>query len=670
MSAGIGLLSNLTVEALELLLVTSAACMVILLLRRPVRAAFGARVTYALWWLLPAAVLAVLLPAPSIAPNTLVLDQVTAAFGAPAAIQAAAAPAALGMADLWTTLALIWLTGCLCAVVTMVVQQFRFRRGLGALQPLRDDLWKAETSEGLPAVLGLRARIVLPQDFEDRYGPEQQALVLAHERVHARRGDVYWNLGFALLCALQWFNPLLRLAQRAFRLDQELACDARVLALNPGSRRSYGEALLGSSSAYPAAPLGCPAFGTHPLKERITMLTRPLPSLKRLLTGFTLCLGLGTGFAGLAWAQQNPRLVDAELLDIQMKVSIDKGPTHTPRMITPAGEEFGLRLEAPDGQIWSIDLTAQQSENGQIEVSGHIKRGSELAASPSLKLGEGKPGRVALENPDGSERFSLELTAKAEVAETSLQPVVPELPSTPTATMPAKAISSTRPLPVVESLPPQGDDTEVAYRQLHPPKYPRDAVEQRLQGDVLVQVEVLSDGAAGQLSVSVSSGSGLLDEAALEAVSKWQFHPAKRAGTPIVSSIQVPVRFSLDETGAGASTGDPTSYRAPSYRRLSPPEYPQSAKTQGLQGTTLLQVGLDEAGTVQTVNIVDSTGTDLLDRAASAAVERWTFNPATREGRAVPSQVLVPVQFLASNGTAEPYAPPAGALETITLRAD
>jgi TonB family protein len=670
MSAGIGLPSNLTAEAIELLLVTSAACVVILLLRRPVRAVFGARVTYALWWLLPAAVLAVLLPAPSIAPNTLVLDQVTAAFGAPAAIQAAAAPAALGMADLWTALALIWLTGCVCAVVTMVVQQFRFRRSLGALRPLREDLWKAETSEGLPAVLGLRARIVLPQDFEDRYGPEQQGLVLAHERVHASRGDVYWNLGFAVLCALQWFNPLLRLAQRAYRLDQELACDARVLALNPGSRRSYGEALLGSSSAHPAAPLGCPAFGTHPLKERITMMTRPLPSLNRLLTGFALCLALGTGFAGLAWAQQNPRLVDADLLDIQMKVSIDKGPTHTPRMITPAGEEFGLRLEAPDGQIWSIDLTAQPSENGQIEVSGHIRRGSELAASPSLNLGEGTPGRIALENPDGSERFSLELTARAADAETSLPPAGPALPSTPTATMPAALPSSPRPLPMVESLPPQGNDTEVTYRQLHPPTYPKDAVEQRLQGDVLVQVEVLSDGAAGQVSVSVSSGSGLLDNAALEAVSKWQFHPAKRAGTPIVSSIQVPVRFSLDATDAAASTGEPASYRAPSYRRLSPPEYPQSAKAQGLQGTTLLQVGVDEAGVVQTVNIVDSTGTDLLDRAASSAVERWTFNPATREGRAVPSQVLVPVQFLASDATAEPYAPPAGALDTITLRAD
>jgi hypothetical protein len=51
-------------------------------------------------------------------------------------------------------------------------------------------------------------------------------------------------------------------------------------------------------------------------------------------------------------------------------------------------------------------------------------------------------------------------------------------------------------------------------------------------------------------------------------------------------------------------------------------------------------------------------------------VERWTFNPATSDGRAIDSQIQVPVQFIAANSDAAPFVAPPGALDTIVLRAD
>ncbi|MGD3580303.1 M56 family metallopeptidase, partial [Xanthomonas citri pv. citri] len=42
-----------------------------------------------------------------------------------------------------------------------------------------------------------------------------------HERLHLRRGDLYANLLAALLLCIGWCNPLMHLAWRAFRLDQE-----------------------------------------------------------------------------------------------------------------------------------------------------------------------------------------------------------------------------------------------------------------------------------------------------------------------------------------------------------------------------------------------------------------------------------------------------------------
>jgi len=605
MSASAAVLTSVAHEALELSLATSAACLVVLLVRQPVRTVFGARVAYALWWLLPAAIVAVLLPAPSIAPAAIELGRASAGAGSPMALSAETTATTFDLARLWPVLATLWLAGCGIALLRMAEQQRRFRRALGKLEPLQDALWRASAKDGLPAVVGLRARIVLPADFEYRYAPQQQALVLAHERVHVRRGDVYCNFGFALFCALQWFNPLLRLAQRAYRLDQELACDACVLGMHPQSRRSYGEALLGSSSAFPAAPLGCPAFGTHPLKERITMLTRPLPSLNRRLSGLALSIALGLGFAGIAWSQQAPRPADAELLDIQLELSIEGGPVQTPRVITPTGQDFGVRLQAPDGQSWSFDLVAERVQQDQFEVSGQIRREGELTDQPSLRLREGVPGRMTLDKPDGSSVYALGLTVQsgAEIAPPP-PPPAPAAPPAPPAPPAAPALGAPPPPPNVAQLPDPPAPPA-------PPKAPTT-------------------------------------------------RPSTATPTRAVPAV-APAAPSAPAAAPAAS---------PSYRSLSAPEYPAEAKAAGIEGTTLLRLGIDASGRVRTIDIDVSSGHSALDGAASDAVERWTFNPATSDGRAIDSQIRVPVQFIAANSDAAPFVAPPGALDTIVLRAD
>ncbi len=89
-----------------------------------------------------------------------------------------------------------------------------------------------------PVAIGLlRPRIVLPYDFLSRYTSQEQALALHHEWIHHRRGDLWWNLVALALLALHWFNPVAWIAFRAFRADQELACDAAVLAGAPAELR-------------------------------------------------------------------------------------------------------------------------------------------------------------------------------------------------------------------------------------------------------------------------------------------------------------------------------------------------------------------------------------------------------------------------------------------------
>jgi protein TonB len=62
---------------------------------------------------------------------------------------------------------------------------------------------------------------------------------------------------------------------------------------------------------------------------------------------------------------------------------------------------------------------------------------------------------------------------------------------------------------------------------------------------VIVNVEVDADGRAADVSLSRSSGFPLLDQAALEAVRRWTFEPAREGGFPVASRVDVPVRFSL-----------------------------------------------------------------------------------------------------------------------------
>lgn len=79
------------------------------------------------------------------------------------------------------------------------------------------------------------------------------------------------------------------------------------------------------------------------------------------------------------------------------------------------------------------------------------------------------------------------------------------------------------------------------------PEYPRDAQRRGLSGSVLLRVDVAADGTATNVDFVQRSGAPELDRAAMNAVRKWRFAPARRDGKPIASSVNVPVDFVLPE---------------------------------------------------------------------------------------------------------------------------
>ena len=63
------------------------------------------------------------------------------------------------------------------------------------------------------------------------------------------------------------------------------------------------------------------------------------------------------------------------------------------------------------------------------------------------------------------------------------------------------------------------------------------------QGRVVLRMLVRSDGSVAQVNVVESSGSQVLDEAAVKAAVKWRFAPASRDGQPVESWAVIPIRF-------------------------------------------------------------------------------------------------------------------------------
>jgi periplasmic protein TonB len=77
-----------------------------------------------------------------------------------------------------------------------------------------------------------------------------------------------------------------------------------------------------------------------------------------------------------------------------------------------------------------------------------------------------------------------------------------------------------------------------------PVEYPEVALQNRLQGRVVVLAWVDESGEVKDMWIAVSSGYRELDTAALRAVLGAHFVPATRDGKPIAESVRVPITFS------------------------------------------------------------------------------------------------------------------------------
>lgn len=286
--------------AVETLLSSTLLMLLVLAVRKPVRAIVGARVAYALW-----AIPAIRLAMPSLPEGWrgAMLPELPAAtdgvlmLGDPILDLPAHPETGIG----WpVVLIAIWAAGALALFAWHAVGYWHFcrrlRRGTRRRHHVADGRITVIETSAAPGPLAfgiLNPTIALPRDFADRYDQTERNLAMAHELGHHLRGDLFANWVAITVLAFHWFNPVAWRAFRAFRTDQEMACDETVLASRGSAiRHAYARAIVKSANGA-SLSVACHMHTVDDLKGRLRMLGRKGASARRRMGG-------GAGLAALA----------------------------------------------------------------------------------------------------------------------------------------------------------------------------------------------------------------------------------------------------------------------------------------------------------------------------------------------------------------------------------
>lgn len=184
------------------------------------------------------------------------------------------------------------------------------------------------------------------------------------------------------------------------------------------------------------------------------------------------------------------------------------------------------------------------------------------------------------------------------------------------------------------------------------PEYPAAALENRIEGNVFVDVVVDETGKVQTARRrDCANCSSVLGDAAVEAIKQWTYQPTMVDGKPIVVSSWIGLHFQLQ----GGPSVQILKFVPPQRLRLSSgvalgnlvhkvdPKYPLEAKQAKVQGDVVLQCLIAKEGNV--VNLTVISGDPMLAQAALEAVKQWKYKPYFLAGTPVEVETTITVKF-------------------------
>ncbi|AQR75461.1 M56 family metallopeptidase [Sphingomonas sp. LM7] len=382
--------------ALETFVATTLLMLLVLAVRAPVRKTFGPHMAYALWLLPVARLLLPPLPqswheqaaAPVAAASDIVAIYIVEPLGA---APSAGAEASFG---LWMVVLLAWALGAAAFLAYHLIAHGRYTANL--LRRARIDrtvaqgkvrVIETDAAHGPLAFGVFRKYVAFPRDFSERYDEQERDLALAHELGHHIRGDLIANWVALIVLALHWFNPIAWRAFRAFRADQEMACDALVLAGRAQAlRHAYGRAIVKSAHGG-AVSAACHLHTINEVKGRLRMLSKTRQfSPTRAATGL---IGIGAlSVAALGFTASGTQAAETLKSKVETVTGVALGQEMPAPPAAPAAVEAPEAPEAPEPPA-AVD--------GPHKIERHVYRISDDKDGKRIrKMVDGSKDEVAM----------------------------------------------------------------------------------------------------------------------------------------------------------------------------------------------------------------------------------------------------------------------------------
>ncbi len=459
-----------------------------LLPRGAARYRLGVAALVVLSWC-PVLTLAWTLRAPSATVSEVLLDPVVVATGSLGESPASVLERITGPFGITPWLAVFWLAGVL-VLSARVWRQWRGLRsmiaaGLEDDGPMRRMLSRLTERFGMrrrislvwsgsvdtPLLVGwFRPVIVMPLAMVSGFPRSQLELVLAHELAHLKRLDPLVNFFQVVLETLFFFHPVVHWISADVRNEREICCDQMALQVHGGNWRDLARALSALGSMQQASPMMLAASGGV-LLDRVHQMaaghgvaaTQP----SRPYTGALLALGMiATLVLGLALKREGvPDLM---------------GPV--PRVASLIVLPLAQSLQ----QSWGPANLKPPAAPLQRPVPRVVDAPDELLPSlPGVGPGMAAPGVTPL--------------AIANLAPRS-EAVLPAYP---------QAVDARAP-----SLTPL---------RIRKPAYPAAALEKGIEGKVVMEFGLASDGSVRGIRVVSAEPAGVFEQAALVAMRDWVY---------------------------------------------------------------------------------------------------------------------------------------------------
>ena len=383
-----------------------------------------------------------------------------------------------------------------------------------------------------PLTLGLiHPTIVLPVEAQG-WSESDLRRALLHEIEHIRRNDWCVHLLARVACAIYWFHPLVWTAWRHLRLESERACDDGVLRWADGA--AYAEQLL--ILARRLAASSATGLFMASRTDLATRISAVLDSSQRRNRP-----GLGSTIATIAVVVVMLLAISpVQVVRASVPKAVGESRPATAGLVGDLLDPFGGAVE---NVTLYLEAVWGESYQGQTDQTGHFV--FEIL----------QPGTYTLSAPMDFVPPTKIVIAPGETTQRDIQMEIDTLTDafTVCAECPAEIDTYVPPDSLVAEFqrdreaswnqPVRGPEPvggwEFYWSRL--PEYPPALKDARLEGTVVVEGRIGTDGFASGLRV-VSDVHPALASAALEAVQAERWEPGRVRGV----AVEVPLRMTID----------------------------------------------------------------------------------------------------------------------------